>query len=668
MSDKPILKIPVDTEEWDQFVDSFANYQKLLETQGDAWAGSNKGIRQQKTAFDEVDKSFSDLVSKATDNKFSGPGGAFVKVQKNSKETEKSWRNIAKDLEKSAKSMGGLARNGLSFSGVGGLLGVGGLAAAGMGVFNAVRSADNSLADQNLLGRKLGLAPGEEGAFTNVYEKAGGDDALLHKVASVKSDQSQWRSFMALGISQNQIQSMDPAHLAAEVLKRGGEQFNARGASTGLWASATGVSSLIDVNSMRLAGSYQGKFDGMGKQFEDLIPKLAASQKALDDATMARQKIEAALAKDELELYQALEKLNPLVIKGADAVTDWITAFAKTEDFDKDVQEVSTAFTELGTAANWVSGKLNALFGGPDSDPKKDSTVTVDKDGLLANLVAAWQHPKDFLNGKVNGEGFSWDYGSAAHKLVSGKDGNSGAGDGPVNNPGNLRVPGSTTQFQHFDNADQGALAMDRQLQLYAQRDRLSTLQAIIGKYAPSSENDTAAYVRDVAGRTGFESDKPLDMNDPAIRAAVEAAMIHHEGTPYARQFDRQHIQDLLTGKTMPDDPTTPQKSAFEKHARADDPMRSMQILPYTDDDARAIAEGSKSDSQVVSESITDRLVRGLSVIGNSLREGGGAFARGDDTTSKRIDRQGNILNSVNVTVSTPAGNNTTITASTLSQ
>jgi len=89
---------------------------------------------------------------------------------------------------------------------------------------------------------------------------------------------------------------------------------------------------------------------------------------------------------------------------------------------------------------------------------------------------------------------------------------------------------------------------MDRQLQIYAGRDHLDTLQTIISKYAPSSENNTKAYVDDVSSRTGYKADQRLDMYDPRVRASLESAMIQHEGREY-RDLTADKVLAITTGK-----------------------------------------------------------------------------------------------------------------------
>src|ERR1700729_1489816 len=98
MADRPVVRIPVDTEEWQAFEDSFNHYQKVLNDQPAAWAGTNKGIKQAGAAFDHVEDTFAKVVKMSLDPKLtSQSSGAFVRLAESSKKTEKSWRSIGKD-------------------------------------------------------------------------------------------------------------------------------------------------------------------------------------------------------------------------------------------------------------------------------------------------------------------------------------------------------------------------------------------------------------------------------------------------------------------------------------------------------------------------------------------------------------------------------------------
>lgn len=104
------------------------------------------------------------------------------------------------------------------------------------------------------------------------------------------------------------------------------------------------------------------------------------------------------------------------------------------------------------------------------------------------------------------------------------------------NNPGNLRYVASIpwngqtgddgTGYAVFDTAEHGVRALGHQLNTYAGRG-LNTVTEIISTYAPSTENNTAAYISAVAGELGLNPDQPFDVN--GLLPQLVAAIIHHE-------------------------------------------------------------------------------------------------------------------------------------------
>jgi hypothetical protein len=111
-----------------------------------------------------------------------------------------------------------------------------------------------------------------------------------------------------------------------------------------------------------------------------------------------------------------------------------------------------------------------------------------------------------------------------------------GGGRAPVNNPFNLRVPGSKTDFQVFptqqDGINAGLQQIVRDNTPTAQGGHgLSTLSQIINSYAPSTENNTSAYIQTVAHAAGIDPDAPIDLrNNPDLLQKVGQAMASVEG------------------------------------------------------------------------------------------------------------------------------------------
>ena len=104
------------------------------------------------------------------------------------------------------------------------------------------------------------------------------------------------------------------------------------------------------------------------------------------------------------------------------------------------------------------------------------------------------------------------------------------------NNPGNIRDTSETwvgelgaddAGYIRFDTMQHGVRAMAITLRNYQRRYGLNTVRGIVGRWAPSSENDTGAYVRDVSARLGVGPDQPIDVW--VFMPQLIAALIVHE-------------------------------------------------------------------------------------------------------------------------------------------
>ena len=103
------------------------------------------------------------------------------------------------------------------------------------------------------------------------------------------------------------------------------------------------------------------------------------------------------------------------------------------------------------------------------------------------------------------------------------------------NNPGNIRLgsfkykgeraKSSDVAFRQFESMEWGYRAMFVLLHTYALRYDCRTLRDIISRYAPSSENNTEAYIRRVASMTHLADDEQLDTLDRRVMVDVVSAM-----------------------------------------------------------------------------------------------------------------------------------------------
>lgn len=108
------------------------------------------------------------------------------------------------------------------------------------------------------------------------------------------------------------------------------------------------------------------------------------------------------------------------------------------------------------------------------------------------------------------------------------------------NNPGNIKIQGFNWKgrIPSLDNRDKvmeafieyrwGVRAMIVDLRTKIKRG-LNTIEKIIQVYAPTSENDTNAYIKQVVKKSGYKKDLVIPVDDKAILKGIVQAMAFHE-------------------------------------------------------------------------------------------------------------------------------------------
>jgi len=124
-------------------------------------------------------------------------------------------------------------------------------------------------------------------------------------------------------------------------------------------------------------------------------------------------------------------------------------------------------------------------------------------------------------------------------------------------NPGNLERgkdrwlgmsadQSSDPRFLVFDKPEQGIRALMRVLINYQERHDIKTVRQAINRWAPSTENNSAAYVQHVSRLTGLDPDEPVDFLDLYICTAVTKAIVRHEnGDPRAYGQAEWYAEDV---------------------------------------------------------------------------------------------------------------------------
>lgn len=107
-----------------------------------------------------------------------------------------------------------------------------------------------------------------------------------------------------------------------------------------------------------------------------------------------------------------------------------------------------------------------------------------------------------------------------------------------LNNPGNIRItnqswvgkidPSADKEFEQFDTPEHGIRAMAKIILTYY-HNGINTIEGVINKWAPPNENPTAAYIKNVCDRCGYNSDSQLMFTSLDDIAPVILGMIDQE-------------------------------------------------------------------------------------------------------------------------------------------
>lgn len=103
------------------------------------------------------------------------------------------------------------------------------------------------------------------------------------------------------------------------------------------------------------------------------------------------------------------------------------------------------------------------------------------------------------------------------------------------NNPLNIRKgnnwqgerhPQTDTAFEEFTSIEMGLRAGFIILRSYLnKRPPINTISRIISRWAPTSENNTAAYIREVSRRSGINPDIAVNFTDKNLLCRIVQAM-----------------------------------------------------------------------------------------------------------------------------------------------
>lgn len=106
------------------------------------------------------------------------------------------------------------------------------------------------------------------------------------------------------------------------------------------------------------------------------------------------------------------------------------------------------------------------------------------------------------------------------------------------NNPLNIRIGNvwlgevkhpTDKSFEQFISMEYGIRAGFVILRRYIRRYGINTIAEIVSRWAPSSENNTKAYISAVTSRTHLNPDIPVRFEDKEVMCSIVSAMIEVE-------------------------------------------------------------------------------------------------------------------------------------------
>ena len=126
-----------------------------------------------------------------------------------------------------------------------------------------------------------------------------------------------------------------------------------------------------------------------------------------------------------------------------------------------------------------------------------------------------------------------------------------------LNNPGNiergekwlgLSADQPDARFCKFDAPEYGIRAICKIIRNYGKKYGINTVQGIINRWAPPSENPTGAYVQNVAKWAGVPADAPLDLSAPDVLAGLAKGITRQENgvQPYPDQVVEAGVKMAL--------------------------------------------------------------------------------------------------------------------------
>jgi len=555
---KSIIDIGVNDGAFKRFYDLFNKYREKLSATKADW---------QKIA--EAQQKMSRL-GKNTIQYFEEQQKAEKKLEVSEKNqlntvrnTERSWANITKSIRSASSLLISTTRSILSWTGLGGLAG-------GLGLFGL-----DHLASVVSQGRKsalgLGVSYGQQRSFEINYGRVvGNPSGFLGNVNNALTSYEGRGSLYAAGFTESELRGKNTAEIAEALigkLKSRVDQTPEAGLSTlaqilgGLGGSAEDLKRLRNLSRGELSqvqAQYRQNIPGLDlqgetqKKWQDFLNSLDLATNKIENSFIgALTPLVPKIAELSDKFSKAIQdfsesgKLKKWIDKLASGVGEF-SKYVSSDEFKTDVRAFADNVSRLASGAQ----RLADLFGGGTLQKAKEAGEiggfataggivggplgaaagagigALDVAGRRYQAYANATTPQNIkrkqqLIRKYGG----WTAAAAAEyqaeqgvKIPYALD---------RHNPGNLRSWGdypTVGGFAAFPSDEIGIQKIAAQLKRYQGRGN-DTIAGMISTYAPSSENNTAAYIKNVATSLGIDPAQHIDVrgNNELLAKLVSA-------------------------------------------------------------------------------------------------------------------------------------------------
>ncbi len=148
-------------------------------------------------------------------------------------------------------------------------------------------------------------------------------------------------------------------------------------------------------------------------------------------------------------------------------------------------------------------------------------------------------------------------------------------------NPGNIRTSGINWEgavgeeggFVKFDGPVAGGKALIKNLMAYNTKHGLDSVEGIINRWAPPTENNTGSYVNAVATALGVDPRDPLDMRNPTVLGGLAKAIARHEN---GRDAFEPGFFDQVAGGVVQGSAIDPMTKAYVESAKLPEFSKAM--------------------------------------------------------------------------------------------